>query len=168
MIYELPTIALTVTALQSLAAAQNLDVGFTTDGVLNTTDMVDDYIVTGQFTVNASNRQPGVINVYAYGALTGTPTYPDIFSAGTEGVNGTATFHDLEERDAALVLIASIIVDAAGNQLYSFPPTSLKRAFGLDYPPMAFAFFVSTNATTGTTAALASSGNALYYTQVRN
>jgi hypothetical protein len=170
MNYELPTVALTVTALQSVAAAQNLDIGFATDGVTNTGggELYDDFIISGQFTVNASNRQPGVIHVYAFGALTGAPLWPDLFSSGTEGTNGTAALHDTEERDSGLVLVASIIVDAAGNQVYAFPPTSLKRAFGLDYPPMAFGLFVTTNATTTTTAALASSGNALYYTPVRN
>jgi len=158
------SVALTVTNLHSLASSQSWEAGWTSDSVDNTTNEYLDILLSGTFTTHASNRQAGSINIYAYAALNSTPTWPDLFSAGTEGTQGTATVHDTEQRDSGMRLVASITVDNGASEIYTFPLTSIADLFG--YLPPYVAFFVASNASTTTTAGLASSGSALYYTPV--
>jgi len=151
----------TVTALQSLASSQTWEAGWTS-ALIACGDNFD-IMLSGTFTTNASNRQAGSINVWVYAALNDTPTWPDIFSAGTEGVQGAATVHDTEQRDSGMRLVTSITVDNGASEVYTFPPTSLAVLFGGTLPTD-IAVFVAQNATTTTTAGLASSGSALYIT----
>jgi hypothetical protein len=62
-------------------------------------------------------------------------------------------------------LVASITVDNTASAVYTFPPTSLAALFGGTLPTDV-AVFVSQNASTTTTAGLASSGSAIYTTAV--
>lgn len=156
------SVALTVTNLHSLASDQNLIAGWSSASVSNTTNNYLDYLIAGTFTTHASNRQAGVINVYVVAALNDTPTWPAA-ATGTWGTEGAASFTDTEERDGATRLVTSLIVDTSASAVYSFPPISLAALFGGVVPP-AWAIFVTQNATTTTTAGLASSGSALYYT----
>lgn len=155
--------ALTVTNLHSLASSQTWEAGWTS-ALIDCGENID-LMLSGTFTTHASNRQAGSINVYAYAALNDTPTWPDIFSAGTEGTEGTATVHDTEQRDSAMRLVASITVDNGASEIYTFPPTSLASLFGGSLPTDV-AIFVSQNASTTTTAGLASAGSALYITPI--
>jgi hypothetical protein len=159
------SVALTVTNLHSLASSATWEAGWTSALINNTSDLYLDRLVSGTFTTHASNRQAGVINVWAYAALNDTPTWPDIFSSGTEGSEGTATVTDTEERDAAMRLVASIIVDNTASAVYTFPPTSLATLFGGVMSPYV-ALFVAQNASTTTTAGLAAAGSAIYHTPV--
>jgi hypothetical protein len=155
--------ALTVTNLHSLASSSTWEAGWTS-ALIDCGENID-IMLAGTFTTHASNRQAGTINVWVYAALDDTPTWPDIFSAGTEGSQGAATVHDTEERDAHMRLVASITVDNTASAVYSFPPTSLAQLFGGTLPTDV-AVFVSQNASTTTTAGLASAGSALYTTAV--
>lgn len=155
--------ALTVTNLHSLAAASALDVGWTS-GTIDCAEHLD-ILLSGTFTTHASNRQAGVINIYVYAALNDTPTWPDIFSAGTEGTEGTCSFHDTEQRDSACRLVTSITVDSGASEVYTFPPTSLTQLFG-GVLPTDLAIYVAHTASTGTTAGLAAAGSALYVTPI--
>lgn len=155
--------ALTVTNLHSLASSQTWEAGWTSALIDCSTHI--DIMLAGTFTTHASNRQAGSINVYVYAALNDTPTWPDLFSSGTEGTEGAATVHDTEQRDSGMRLVASITVDNTASDVYTFPPTSLAQLFGGTLPTDV-AVFVSQNASTTTTAGLASSGSALYYTPV--
>lgn len=159
------SVALTVTNLHSIASSATWETGWTSAAIDNGTNEYLDYMLAGTFTTHASNRQAGSINVWVYAALNDTPTWPDIFSAGTEGTEGTATVTDTEQRDSAMRLVASIIVDNTASDIYTFPPTSIAQLFGGIVPDQ-FAIFVSQNASTTTTAGLAAAGSALYYTPV--
>jgi hypothetical protein len=150
----------TVTNLHSLASSQGREGGWTSAGVVNTTDLSLDYIISGTFTTHASNRQAGAIDVRVYTALNGTPTWPDIFSTGTEGTEGAAVFHDTEQMNGASRLLTSLEVDAGVSEIYTFPQTGIKALFGS--LPTNFALFVGQNASTTTTAGLAAAGSALY------
>jgi hypothetical protein len=143
--------ALTVTNLHSLASSSTWEAGWTS-GTIDCGENIDIMLA-------------GTINVWVYAALNDTPTWPDIFSAGTEGTEGTATVTDTEERDAHMRLVASITVDNTASAVYTFPPTSLAMLFGGTLPTDV-AVFVSQNASTTTTAGLASSGSAIYTTAV--
>lgn len=155
--------ALTVTNLHSLASSQTWEGGWTS-ALIDCAEHLD-IMLAGTFTTHASNRQAGSINVWAYAALNDTPTWPDLFSSGTEGTEGTATVHDTEQRDSGMRLVASITVDNTASDIYTFPPTSLAALFG-GILPTDVAVFVSSNASTTTTAGLASSGSVLYYTPI--
>ena len=155
--------ALTVTNLHSLASSSTWEAGRTSD-LIDCGEYID-IMLAGTFTTHASNRQAGTINVWVYAALNDTPTWPAIFSAGTAGTEGTATVVDTEERDSAMRLVASITVDNTASAVYTFPPTSLAMLFGGTLPTDV-AVFVAQNASTTTTAGLASSGSALHITPI--
>lgn len=157
------SVALTVTNLHSLASSQTWEAGWTSGTVANGTNEYVDYLVSGTFTTHASNRQAGSINVYVYAPLNDTPTWPDLFSTGTEGTEGAATVHDTEQRDSGMRLLTSITVDATASDVYTFPPTGIAQLFG-GHVPNNFSIFVAQNASTTTTAGLAAAGSALYYT----
>lgn len=147
-----------VTALQSLASSTTNVAGWSSVAVDNTTDLYSDYLISGQFTVSASAPTAGKsIKVYAYGAFNGTPTWPDLFSSGTEGSEGAATVHDEEQRDCGMRLLWAGVVDAGTSEVYAMPPTSLAQCFG-GVLPSDWALWVVQD----TGQALSASGNALY------
>lgn len=150
----------TVTSLHSLASSQSREAGWTSAAVSNISDLSLDYIISGTFSTNASNRQAGYIDVRLYTSLNSTPTWGDLFSSGTEGTEGTATWHDTEQMISGSRLLTSIEVDNGASDVYTLPQTGIKQLFGV--LPTNFAVFVGQNATTTTTAGLAASGSALY------
>jgi hypothetical protein len=148
---------LTVTNLNSLASAAGLLIGWTSGTIDNTSDMDLDKVITAKFTTAASNRQAGQIQVWAY-AMLDDSNWPDLFSAGTEGTEGTCTIHDDEQKNECMVLLWSTAVDTGASDVHNMPPVSLRSRFG-DYMPAKCALFVTTTAATSTNAGLAASGN---------
>lgn len=157
-------VAVTMTGIEDVDASSTWVAGWTSGSVDNTSALNMDYLVSGQFTTESSNRQAGSILVYAYAAYNATPTWPDLFSSGTEGSVGAATLHSAEARDTGLRLIASIYVNNTASAVFTFPPTSIRQIFG-EVPPY-WAIFVTSNATTTTTDWCVASGTALYYIPV--
>lgn len=150
----------TTTNLQSLASSSTRVNGWTSAYLDNTSTLAIDYLVGGQFTVAAAGLSAStVIEVYAYASYDGTNS-PDLFSSGTEGTEGAANVHDTEQRDCGMVLLWSGTIDTGASEVYSMPPRSIRQAFG--FVPRKVALWVTHN----TGAALASSGNALYYDPV--
>ena len=84
--------------------------------------------------------------------------WPDVFSSGTEGTEGTATIHDTEQASSAFILLWSTAVDIGTGEIHSMPMTSVRGAFGGILPPN-FALFVAATAATSTNASFAASGN---------
>jgi hypothetical protein len=156
--------ALTVTNLHSLASSQDWTAGWTSASINNTTNEYLDYLISGTFTTNASNRQAGSIYVYIIAALNDTPLWPATAS-GTIGTEGALSFTDTEERDSLCRVLTSITVDNTASAIYTFPPTGISALFGGWVPPY-FAIYVGQNASTTTTAGLASSGSAIYSTPI--
>lgn len=152
----------TVTNLQSLASSQDWTAGWGSASISNLTDLNLDGLLGGTFTTHASNRQAGSINIYLIAALNDTPTWP-ASSSGTIGTEGAIAFTDTEERDAACTFLASITVDNTASAVMPFPMRAIAAQFGGEMPTH-FVIFIAQNCTTTTTAGLASSGNALYYT----
>jgi len=153
---------LTTTALQSLASSQDWTAGWGSASISNLSDLNLDGLLGGTFTTHASNRQAGSINIYLIAPLNDTPTWP-ASASGTIGTEGAISFTDTEERDAACVLLASITVDNTASAVMPFPMRAIAAQFGGEMPTH-FVIFIAQNCTTTTTAGLASSGNALYYT----
>lgn len=163
------SVAFTVTNLHSLAADNSTGyplIGWSSASVNNTTDEYVDFLVSGTFTTSSSatNRQAGYIYVYIVAALNDTPTWPAA-ATGTWGTEGAASFADTEERDGFARLLCALPVDTSTSSVVGFPPTGIAQLFGGFVPPY-WAVFVSTNAYSGTTTALAASGSAVYRTPV--
>lgn len=154
--------AFTQTNLDGIASSSNWTAGWTSAAIDNTSTEALDYLVSGQFQVESTGLSAGVINVYAYACLNDTPTWPDIFSAGTEGTEGTATLHDTEIRDT-LRLVASIVTDTTASRYYGFQPVSIASLFG-GVVPAHWALFVSQS--TGTTLETTGDPNQIYYMPV--
>lgn len=154
----------TVTSLQSLASSQDWTAGWTMAAIDNTTDCYDDYLFGFKFTTNASNRQAGQIKVYVISALNDTPTWPAA-SSGTPGTQGALSFTDIEERDSCCRELISITVDNTASAVYDVGQIGIAHLFG-GKVPSDFTIYIAQNCSTTTTAGLASSGNAVYYTGV--
>ena len=163
--YPAAATALTVTNLHSLASSVTWVTGWTSGTVDNTTNVYLDYLVGATFTTHASNRQAGVITMYAYAPLDGTTTWPDLFSAGTEGTEGTLTFNSAEARDSGVRFVAACPVNNTASAVFTIPPTGLKDIFGGALPPK-FALIVVSSASTTTTTGLAAAGSAVYITPI--
>jgi hypothetical protein len=157
-------VAFTQTNLDGIASSSTWLSGWTSAAVDNTSTKAMDYIVSGEFQVESSGLSAGVINVYAYCSLNDTPTWPDIFSAGTEGTEGTATLHDTEVRDT-LRLVASITTDTSASRKYPFFARSICAVFGTPVPPTHWALFVAQS--TGTTLETTGDPNQIYYMPVK-
>jgi hypothetical protein len=157
---------MTVTNLHSLASSQSWIAGWSSASVDNKTSNVDlDYLVGATFTTHASNRQAGSINIYVIASLNDTPTWPTSAS-GTPGTEGALSFTAAEQVNACARLLGSITVNNTASQVYAFPQTSIAQLFG--YVPTHWCLFVTQNASSMTTAGLASSGSAVYYTRTIN
>lgn len=155
--------AFTQTNLDGISSSSTWVAGWTSGSINNTSDLHLDYLIGGTFQVESSGLSAGQINVSAYAAFNTTPTWPDVFSAGTEGTEGTATIHDTEIRDSAFRLIASITTDTTASRNYPFPPTGIAQLFGGPVPPY-FAIFVAQS--TGTTLETTGDPNQVYYVPV--
>jgi hypothetical protein len=148
------SVNLTVTALNGgIASSATWVAGWTSGTIDNTSDKDLDKLVTAKFTLESAALAAGEIRVYAY-AMLDDSTWPDLFSAGTEGTEGTATIHDTEQRDSGLVPLWNTYTDTDASGVYCMPPQSLAAAFGGWLPPKV-ALFV----THSTSAALETSGN---------
>ena len=159
------SVAMTVTNLHSLVSDSGAYLaGWSSASVNNTSNEYLDYMVSGTFTTHASNRAAGRIDVYIIAALNDTPTWPATAS-GTIGTEGALSFTDTEERNALCRPLCSLDVDTTASSIVAFPPTAISPLFGGWVPPY-WAIFVTQNASTTTTAGLASSGSAIYYTPI--
>lgn len=151
--------ALTVTGLQSLASNSTFTTGWTSGTIDNTSVLATDYLI-GANLYGGTTPTAGEIRVYTYAALMdvgGTPTWPDLFSTGTEGTEGSgAIITDTENLDASLILLWSSAVDTTTDNPYPMPPRSIRAAYGS--VPQKFALFIAHN----TVAALKSTLQAVY------
>lgn len=143
---------LTVTNLHGIASSSTWVAGWTSGTIDNTTDLDLDKLISGAFVAESAGLAAGEIRVYVY-AMLDDSTWPDIFSAGTEGTEGTATLHDTEIRDALKLLWAQV-TDTTASRVYPMQPASVAARFDGVLPPK-FALFVTQS--TGTT--LETTGN---------
>lgn len=144
----------TVTALQSLASSSTFQSGWTSDWIDNTSVLALDNLVSAAI-VSGTTPTAGSCRVYAY-AEQPDGTDPDLFSSGTEGVQGAVTLHDSEQLDASMVLLWSSNIDTTSDQAHPMPPRSIAQAFG--QVPRKYAIYIAHD----TVAALKSTLNALY------
>lgn len=142
---------LTVTALQSLASDTNLLAGWQSDVFDNTSDLFDEVMVTGFFKTAAAGLTANrLIELWVYGILDDSPTYPDVLTAGGQAAK---TLTSLEIKlSGALARLGSITINATASQTYPFQFLLAQNGFGL--VPKKYGFFV----TQSSGAALAATG----------
>ena len=129
-------VAVTMTGIEDVDSSATWVTWWTSNSVTNTSTLASDYLLGGTFTLESANRSTtSYIYVYAYAALDDTPTWPDLFSAGTEGSVGAVSCHDIYRRDSGMRLLAAIYVgDNTASAVYTFPPSSVAALFGRDPP----------------------------------
>jgi hypothetical protein len=142
--------ALVTTNLQSLATSSSLLAGWQSGVQDNTTTLYVDVMVSAQFKTGTTVTANSTIEVWAYGILDDTPTYPDTIT----GSEGTVTLNSLNTKNAGLVQIAQITVDSTASRAYAMSPRGLAQYFN-GHLPKKYGFYVVHN----TGSALASSGN---------
>lgn len=153
---------LTVTNLHSLAASQTHVAGWTSAYIDNGTNEYEDYFNSGSLTTHASNRQAGTIYVYVYSAR-GDSNSLDLFSSGTEGTEGAATVHSAEVRDAGMKLMKAITANSTASEVYGWSDISVADFFGGRIPDR-FAYWITHDVSTTTTAGLAAAGSIITHT----
>lgn len=85
----------------------------------------EDILVSG-FITTGTGPTAGLIQVWAYGQLDDTPTYPDTI----DGTDSDETLTSVDVRNAGLYLGASIVTSSTSNFAYPVKPFSLRRLFG--------------------------------------
>lgn len=120
---------LTIT-LASLATDTNLLAGRASTVVDNTSNLYLDYLLSGFITTGTSPTTAKSIDVYVYGCVDDTPTYPDAIT----GSDANKTITTANIRDAGLKLVVSIPTTATSNEKSYFGPVSVKSLFGGELP----------------------------------
>lgn len=116
--------AITIT-LASLATAAAKLVGRESTAVSNATNKYVDALVGGKITVGTSPTTAKTIEVWVYGAVNDTPTYPDVL----DGTDSDETFADLGSKLSALRLAKVISTNGTSDQTYWVAPFSVAQLF---------------------------------------
>lgn len=138
---------LTVTNLAGINTSATWTSGWTSGTIDNTTNLDLDVLVSASFTVESASLSAGEIRVYVYTMLDDT-NWPDVFSSGTEGTEGTATVHDANTLQNSFTLLWVGATDTTASQVYPMPKRSVAALFG-GVLPSKFALYVAHS--TGTT-----------------
>ncbi len=147
--------AFTQTNLDGLAASATWVAGWESNAVDNTSNLYEDYLISGKFQVASSGLSAGEIRVYVV-AVNGNGDWPDVF----DGAESAETVTDTEIRDAICKLGAVIITDTTASRVYPFGPFSVANLFG-GVCPSKFVVFVAQS--TGTTPETTGDPNQVYY-----
>lgn len=149
--------ALTIT-LASLATSSTLVAGRESTAVSNTSALVLDYLIGGKITTGTS-PSAGRIEIWLYGELDDTPTYPDVF----DGTDSAETVTSADIKFACLYLVNSLVTSSSSDVTYWFAPTSVAQLFG-GALPKSFGAFVTQNTTVNLNAT--GSNHAIWVTPV--
>ena len=125
----------TFTSANSLAGSSAFVAGAGTLAVTNSTPVVDE-LVSGIITWSSTAPAAGTyqLNVYVYGAVNDTPTYPQDGSGNALGTDLARTFAQAADRDNALRFGAVVTLYATASKVYSFVPFSVAQLFGGSMP----------------------------------
>ena len=132
--------ALTMTSLASLASSSTLVAGACSAVVDNTSNLNDDELITGIIKTGTSPTVSTFIEIWAWGILDDTPTYPDTIA----GTDAAKTLTSLNTKLAgAFKRLVTITVDATSNATYPFE-ASLASAFD-GYMPKKWGLWITQN-----------------------
>lgn len=125
----------------SLASSSGLLAGYETSPIDNTSNLFLDYILRGKVTVGTTPTVNTVIEIWAFGAMDDTPTWPDVF----DGTASAETITSAGIKNGLLKLVAVLQVDATtSDRTYPFGGISLRSIFGGTVPDHV-GFFVTHN-----------------------
>lgn len=114
-------------SLASLATSSTLLAGRESTAIDNTTSLYTDYLVGGFITVGTTPTASTSIEIWAYGSVNDSPTYPDVL----DGTDSDETLTNSGMKFGPLKLLSAIPVPATTSDLdYWFGPVSLAAAFG--------------------------------------
>ena len=80
-------VTVTMTGIEDIDSSSTWVAGWTSNSVNNTSDKHMDFLLSGQFTTESSNRQAGSINIYVYGSFNSTPTWPACSALALRGLS---------------------------------------------------------------------------------
>lgn len=147
--------AFTQTNLDGLASSATWVAGWESNAVDNSSNLYEDYLISGVLQVESSGLSAGEIRVYIVAEMNDT-TWPDVF----DGTESAETVTDTEVRDAICHLAAVVVTDTTASRYYYFGPFSVANLFG-GVCPRKFVVFIAQS--TGTTLETTSDPNQVYY-----
>lgn len=113
-------------AIAGLASSTTKLAGFESAAQDNGTALYDEVLVMGRTTTGTTPTVNRTIDIWAWGQMSDTPTYPDVL----DGTASAETFTSENVRNAAMELMAQIVVDATSDRTYWFGPRSVAALFG--------------------------------------
>jgi len=122
----------------SLATSSSKLAGQESTLVDNTTDLYDDFLVSGKITTGTSPTTAKTIELWCIPSWDGT-TWPDVF----DGTDSAETITNAEVKVGLLrALVWSVGTNATSNITYHFAGVSIAAMFGGVVPPK-FSFFLT-------------------------
>jgi len=122
----------------SLATSTPKTAGQESTLVDNTTDLYDDFLVSGKITTGTSPTTAKTIELWCIPSWDGT-TWPDVF----DGTDSAETITNAEVKVGLLrALVWSVGTNATSNVTYHFAGVSIAAMFGGVVPPK-FSFFLT-------------------------
>lgn len=147
--------ALTIT-LASLATSSTLLAGRESTAVDNTTNLYQDYLLSGKITTGTSPTDAKEIRVYVAG-LADDSTWPDVF----DGTDSDETVTSSQIRDGALAHCITIATNNTSDRTYWIRATSVAALFGGSLPKK---FVVFVTHSTGVNLNSTAGNHAIYIT----
>lgn len=121
--------AYTIT-LTGLGTSSTKVAGRESTAISHTTADALDYLIGGKITTGTSPTAGKTLDVWVYGSIDDTPTYPDVF----DGTDSAETVTSENVRNSALKLLASMVIDSTNDRTYWFGPTGIAQLFGGGLP----------------------------------
>lgn len=125
--------------LASLATSSTRLVGRESTAIDNSTNKYLDYLIAGKVTTGTTPTVDKQIDLWVYGSLKDTPTYPDTIT----GSDAAVTLTNVGTRNTGLRPAGSAQVTASSDIGYPFAPVSLVSLFGAFLPPNRHGLFVT-------------------------
>jgi hypothetical protein len=93
---------------------------------ISTADPTIDYLVSGKITTGTSPTAGKQIDIWVYGSFNDTPEYADVL----DGTDSAETITSENVRNAAMVLLATLVIDSTSDRAYYFGPIGIAQCFG--------------------------------------
>jgi hypothetical protein len=129
--------AFTQTNLDGLASSATWVAGWESNAVDNSTNLYEDYLITGSLQAESAGLTAGEIRVGIVAEQDDT-TWPDVF----DGTESAETISHTGVRDAIVKIGAVVKTDTTASQVYDFGPFSVASLFG-GICPRKFVVFIA-------------------------
>ena len=116
--------------LANLAESSDRTTGRESDLVDNSSNKYLDFLLAGKITTGTSPTSGEHIEVWVWGQLDDTPSYPD----GITGSDAAFSFSSTNIRNSGFKLAWSTAIDSTNDETYWMPPISIADLFGGNIP----------------------------------